>query len=162
MFTGRIRRGGLNMERELLKFIDKDGIERVLEIHFEMGNRTNCSDCPLSKLYPYIGPVTGTSTCSILAQGPCNAYFIGNRSFIDSYGSFFCSRNKIINAVEISSRDRVEFEVGEEFKRQRKVSLGDLIDKVCPGRCVLLENTARCTEEYRKCPGCLLGDLEED
>lgn len=157
MYIRRIRGGRLNMERELLKFKDKDGIERVFEIHFEMGNCTECSVCPF-KVYPDIE--TRTSMCSILAKENNTPHFLSNRPFIDPYGSFFCSRNKIISALEISSGNRVK--VVEDFKRQKKFSLGDLIDKVCPGRCVFMEDTSKCTEEYRKCPGCLLEGLEED
>lgn len=149
------------MEIERIEIKGKDGIEKVLEIHYEKGDCTGCFNCPLRELYPDTDLVTKTIPCSILAQGRIIS-ISGGRPFIDPWGIFFCSENKIISALEISSGDRVKFEVGEEFKRQRKFSLGDLITKVCPGRCVFMENTDKCTEEYRKCPGCLLDGLNLD
>lgn len=137
---------------DLLEFKNKDGVEIALEIYYE-GGFTDCSKCPLSTFYPAMG----ASTCSIRAH-KLNAHLASNGPFIDFRGGFyFCSNNRIRKVKEIASG------VGEEFKRQkRKVSLGDLIAKVCPGRCVFMENTDKCTKEYRKCPGCLLDGLNLD
>ena len=140
------------MEMDLLEFKDVDGVEKASEIYYEDGF-TDCSFCPLSTLYP---ATTRTSTCSINAH-KLNAHLAGNGPFVDFRGRFFCSNNRIRKVKELASG------VGEGFKRQkRKVSLGDLIAKVCPRRCVFMENTDKCTEEYRKCPGCLLDGLNLD
>ena len=89
------------MEIERIEIKGKDGIEKVLEIHYEEGDCTGCFNCPLRELYPDTDLVTKTTPCSILAQGRI-IRLSGGRPFIDSWGNFFCSENKIISALEIS------------------------------------------------------------
>lgn len=146
------------MTKGILKFRDKYGNAKIVEIHYLPGSTSCVEDCPIKHLYPDIGPLSGNPTCSILAQRYDARMNTGDR-FIDRNCDFyFCSENTIVTAIEIESEE-VEIGLGESINRQKKVSLGELIANVCPGRCVFMEDTSKCTEAHRKCPGCLLEEL---
>lgn len=76
--------------------------------------------------------------------------------FMDKEHAPFCSKVKIVAFDNIQIKG-----IGEEDNR-KKYSLKNLLGKVCPGRCIILDNPKDCTKEHRKCPGCLLGELEEE
>lgn len=145
------------MTKGILKFWDENGNSKLVEIHYRPGF-TCCGDCPIRRLYPDFWSVTNSPTCSIRAReygsdiNNCGPFINGNAEY------FFCSGVKIVAATEIRSEE-VEIELGDSLNRQKKVSLGELIANVCPGRCIFMEDTSKCTKAHRKCPGCLLEEL---
>ena len=136
------------MTKGILKFWDEDGIPKLVEIQYKPGSTFCGGDCPIKRLYPSVEPVTGNPVCSILAKGYTSEVNNSGPFINKNTHYYFCSENIIVTATDLESE-------GDSFNRLKRVSLGDLIANVCPGRCVFMEDTSKCTEAHRKCPGCL-------
>ena len=116
--------------------------------------KTDCEECPIRDQFSD----DELCICSILDETSYTPPQVDGVPF-QRFGDFFCNGVKIIafNGITVDGIDRDKV---DNFAV--KYSLNDLLEKVCPGRCILLNNPQDCTKEHRKCPGCLLGELEEE
>lgn len=123
-------------------------------ITYEPGE-TSCETCPIRDQFPDNDELF---ICSILDETTHTMPQVDGVPF-QRFGEFFCNKVKII-AFNGMTVDGIDYDRIDNFAV--KYSLNDLLEKVCPGRCILLDNPQECTKEHRKCPGCLLGELEEE
>lgn len=122
-------------------------------ITHELGE-TRCEQCPIRDQFPD----DELCMCSILDETSYTKPQVDGMSFY-RFDNFFCNKVKI-TAFNCITVEGINYDKVDNFAV--KYSLNDLLERVCPGRCILLNNPQDCTEEYRKCPGCLLGELEKE
>lgn len=123
-------------------------------ITYESGaGETDCEWCPIRDQFRD----NDICICSILDESLYTMPQVDGVPF-NNFGDFFCDKVNIIafNGITV---DGIDHDKLDNFTI--KYSLNDLLEKVCPGRCILLNNPQDCTKEHRKCPGCILGELEE-
>ena len=118
--------------------------------------RTECWSCPLHKQFP--GEDWRSSSCAPADEINYD-YML---PLMDDEVPFRDKENENLfcKGVKIVGFDTTRIEDIDVCRK--KYSLKNLLQKVCSGRCILLDNPKDCTEEHRKCPGCLLGELDEN
>lgn len=130
-------------------------ISGVLTYEPDAPHGTNCERCPLRR-FPGGSPyrrcaVTNEDNYDYMLPLVDDEVPFMDKERIDIR---FCHEVKIV-AFDITRIEDIDV-------CRKKYSLKNLLGKVCSGRCILLDNPKDCTEEHRKCPGCLLGELIEE
>ena len=142
------------MKKSNLVFTEKSTGKIFSGVITHEPGETSCERCPIYDRFPD----DEVCICSIVNGDLYTMPQVDGVPF-HTFDDFFCNKVKI-TAFNCITVDGINYDKVDNFAV--KYSLNDLLERVCPGRCILLNNPQDCTEEYRKCPGCLLGELEKE